>query len=612
MLTIDSTYDDFGDSPREIENEEFVSKNSKKNKYNLFNISSWFILTVGVVFLAIGIAFLAVGITRENNNIEKKEYDYIIIGGGTAGCIMAEKLSRNGKYSVFLMEAGFNANSDPIISNVDFAQLNLDQLYYDKYFWQATQVRNVSMPNAMLQAFSTGRVLGGASAVNTFIYTRGTEWMFDRWVNLTGDDIWDPVNVLNAYKEIETFYGTTGTPGTHGENGRLPVLQLMTTPPQTTVTSFSEKVVTAWSQLTGLSPIDDYNDMITINGPFNRWQFSAFPNATRGSSGLVFLTNEVLARRNLKVRTNTTALRIRFDDKNHARDVVYVTNGHISKIAVAKKRIILCAGLFSAPMLQHSGIGDADYLRTLRIPVIYNNTNVGRVMYTNQVVVSVFTKNVSDTQSANPADFFEAGAFLPNPTPLPSDAYETYIPSQRSIANVAINGGEIMILPMINLQIQTPGYVRIRNADPLRIPLTTDQLWVGPAGATDKNTTFYIYKNYLCALSNEFQGTGVGPVIDTDYLIVIPSASVCADDNQLMDFVDINPPGMTQHWTTSCSMGKIGDGISVTNGKGSVYGVTGLTIADSSILPQPIDGVPMAPAYLVASIIADQILLGNY
>ena len=579
----------------------------------------WRLALLCLLLLLLGLMIPTLVVTVQNRDAESAEteptetYDYVIVGGGAAGCRMAEKLSANGSFSVLLLEAGIRADTDAPIEDIGPVTSTLETDYYNEYFWQCAQVPGPNHAFELDQQLTTGRLLGGGSSINGVQFVRGSDWTYERWVNLTGDAIWSVPNVLAAFKRIETYTATMGSydVARRGAAGRLAVLETMITAPQTAPTSMAEKLTQAYAQMLGLAPLDDYNNLTAATrvGPFTSWQLHVHADGTRSSSSTAFLSPDVMARRNLRVLLAATVTKIRFDGTRTARSVDYVLNGQC-RSAQARRRIILSAGVYSPVLLQHSGIGNASYLASIGVsPIVYDNPNVGRVMINQQVAIALFQKNVSDAPSANPADIYEGGAFLSMPANLTFNATTV---SPRSFQIIGINAGPAMVLAVINLQPQSHGYVRIRDADPLRIPASNDGIFAPtPEGTFDVTAYTQAMLQYVCALSNEFQGLGVGPVIDTSYQLLQPSPAQCANATLMDQFVLDTVIGHSHHWTSSCKMGKPGDGISVTTSKGAVLGVSGLIIADDSILPIINDGNTVAPAFLVAEIIGDQILLGN-
>lgn len=549
-------------------------------------------------------------ILLSHNDDDDIRGDYLIVGGGTAGCVIAERLSRDPRNRVYLLEAGINATFDAPIRAASSVSGALVANFFNKYFWQQTQdVAEVIPPRPSLY-YTTGRLLGGGSSINGMQYVRGTDWLFDKFVEQTDDELWNTTNVINAYIEMEEYIGATVDTAQRGVDGRLSVMDLTLQAPQTAPTSMTEKFVTAMEQLTGLTRLADYNRIEAASrvGPFERWQVTAIPGNTtvRESSDLAFLSPDVLARPNLHVVTGATVSKVLFDNNKHAYGVVFFTHG-TEHFGFARKRVILSAGVNTPLILERSGVGNATYLASLGIPTVYDNPNVGIHVYNHHGFAAVLLKNNSDAPSGHPSDIYEGGAFLPNPTPNATEEA-----SPRRIQIITINGGPVMILAIIGLQHQQSGYAHILSDDPFYGPSSSDRVFVPAEGDIDHLVYMNAVKEYVCKLRDEYQGNGTGPVVDTSYEMLNPPYSICSDDVALAAWVTANVNTQGHHWTSSARMGKAGDGISVTNSRGSVWGVTGLTLCDDSILPWSHDGNTQAPAYLVGHIIGNELAEGRF
>lgn len=579
--------------------------NRENDDSGYWSLSLLFVLII--LGLLSTIIILAVFLTSDETT-RSKTYDYVVVGGGPAGCVVAERLSKNGRYSVLLLEAGPDVQDDPVLNEIGPPTGSIEDTYYGKYFWQHAQEYAEVIPHRLSLQLTTGRLFGGGSKINGAQYVRGTKWMFDKWEDLTDDSIWSSANVLNHYKELETYYSPSFISTERGSEGPLSVLETMNVFPQTNHTSMAEKLTTAYEQATGLPRLNDYNHITTAAevGPFTKWQITSYPNGTRSSADVSIINSEVRARSNLDLSFGSTAVQVIFNNHKHAKGVRYIKEGK-EFIAYATKRVILSTGINTPQILEHSGIGNATHLQEIGIPVIHNNTNVGNDMVNQQLISAIFLKNPVDAPSANPVDIYEAGAFLPDPNDTP-----TLDVSPRRVQVIGVNAGAVMVLVVIDLQPIVSGYTHIRDKDPLRVTASSDRIFAGPNGDDDLTTFVKAIQKYVCNLHNEFQGTGVGPAVDSSYYLIEPSLSLCSNETLLEEWVIANAKPHTHHWTSACKMGKENDGISVVNSKGSVWGVHGLTIADDSILPRIHDGNTQAPAYLVGKIISEEILAGRF
>ena len=575
------------------------------NKPDYYGLSILFIvISIGLLSAVVLVAVF----TTAHDTERHRTYDYVVVGGGPAGCMIAERLSRDGRHKVVLLEAGPDVQDDPILNEITPETGSIEEQFYGKYFWQHAQEAAEVIPNRLSLQLTSGRLFGGGSKINGAQFVRGSNWMFDSWEFLTGDSIWSVANVLQQYKELETFYGPDYTSVARGEDGPLAIWETMSSSPQTSPTTMAEKLTTAFEQATELPRLNDYNRLTedVQVGPFLRWQLTAYPNGTRSSSDVSIMTPEVRGRENLHILFGATAVQVLFNNHKSAKGVRYIREGK-EFVANAAKRVILSTGVNTAQILEHSGIGDAVHLNSIGIPVIYDNPNVGNNMINQQLISTIFLKNTEDLPSSNPADIYEGGAFLPDPNDEPTEDV-----SPRRIQIIGANAGSVMAVIVINLQPIESGYTHVRDKDPLRVTASSDRIFVPTNGDTDLSTFVKAVQKYICTIHNEFQGMGNGPTVDSNYYLVDPPLSMCYNETLLTEWVIANAKPHTHHWTSACKMGKAGDGISVVNSKGSVWGVHGLTIADNSILPRNHDGNTVAPAYLVGKIISEEIAAGRF
>lgn len=560
---------------------------------------------VGVLFFASVAMMIAgsimVGTHAPSSDVRAKNYDYVIVGGGAAGSVVAERLSRSGRHSVLLVEAGPEIDDDENLTLLGSYTTTLARDFFNSFFWQAAQDNNLDMPKWQ---YSDGRVLGGHSKVNDAVFVRGTDWMFDEWELATGDPIWAAVNALQAFKELETYESPLFNSARRGASGPLHVWEQMSSDTQEIPTTMSELFVQAVEQMTNLTRLDDYNDMFAASrlGPFLKWQFTAFPNRTRHSADVAILTPAVRARKNLQISKSSTATHVIFSGNKQAKAVRYLHNGK-EHVAHAKRRIVLSAGINTPAILQHSGIGDVSTLESAGVPVVVNNSNVGIHLVTHNTIQARFLKNNAHTPSSNLADIYEGGALLPDPRNVPDPV------SPRRIQLIAINNQQEMAVRLSDLQPTSTGYTQIIDKDPLRISRSSSDIF---DDSGDMDLLVKSVQQYICGLHEEFNGYGHGPFIDDEYRLVDPPLQICNNTDAIHDWVLANLDPFTFQWSSMCKMGTINDGTSVTNSRGSVWGVTGLTIADRCLFPRPHDGDVQAASYLVGMIIAEQIIAENF
>ena len=277
-------------------------------------------------------------------------YDYIIVGGGSAGCVLANRLSLDRSARVLLLEAG-GRDAHPYIK----VPLGVGQLHKHRMFdWGYESDPEPGLGGRQLEAMR-GKVVGGSSSVNMMAHTRGNALDFDRWAR-NGAHGWSHAEVLPYFKRSETWEGVPS--GFRGDSGPVGVRW----------SSFEDPLNDAWieaGRACGFGVVGDYN--AASQEGFGRAQF-AIRKGRRSSSGAAYL-RPVLHRKNLKVATRAQATRIVFEGRR-AVGVEYVRRGRVEQ-ARAKQEVILCAGTFDTPkLLMLSGIGPAAHLREMGIHVL--------------------------------------------------------------------------------------------------------------------------------------------------------------------------------------------------------------------------------------------------
>ncbi len=516
-------------------------------------------------------------------------YDYIVIGTGPAGAVVAKTLSDDRRNSVLLLEAGENNDNDVPIRNSTFAPV-LQTQFFPQYFWQGEGTPQEEVNNRTFR-WTGGRLLGGGSSVNRQLYVRPTPAVLRRWQSLLGP-LWSPEEAIERLKELERYNGMTDNPKARGFRGRLDVRQAPVNP-----SAMARKIVLAIEQATGFREVLDYNNPDTPIGPFSRNQYTQMPNGMRESSSTAFLSPDVIDSegfgvngRRLRLLTEATALQILFSDRT-ATGVRFLLDGHCF-IAEARKRIVVCAGFKSPKLLMLSGIGPANELRAADIPVIYNNPNVGRHLTNHTIIAANFSTNPNDPP-VPPEDLnahLVAGAFLPSPV-------QGTDPKLREIQIEPFVSNGVLVVGISPVQPRSRGRVVIQSDDPLKIELGDEEFLDNPTDMQLLKDTFRIYiKNIAAKLS----------AIDPNYQLLSPTLDIIDNDARLDSFIRQNL-NLTFHEMSTLRMARsAADG--VTNFRGEVFGVSNLVVADNSIIPFVVDGNTQASAYLIGLTVARQIL----
>lgn len=520
--------------------------------------------------------------------MEKKLiFDYIIVGTGPAGAVLAKMLSDNKRTSVLVLEAGGNQDRDLPIRDSTFAP-ELEESYSAQYFWQGVGIPQEGLDDRTFE-WTTGRLAGGGSSINGEQYVRPTVDVMKNWERFLGP-LWSPRRAIQRFKRLESYSGETNNSHAHGYRGRIDIRQAPAVP-----TSMAEKLTDAIERATGFSRILDYNDPNTPMGPFTRWQLYQQLNGQRESASTAFLSPDVVTPggrgikgRKLTIYYNTTALRVLFSQKR-AIGVEFLKEGKCQR-AYARKKVIISAGINSAQLLMLSGIGPAESLRKANIPVIFNNPNVGQRLRNHTLNFATFTTNRHDRAlpANDPSALYTGGAFLPNPTGTD--------PHQRAVQLIGIGSGNMLTVAILYLRPKSRGSIVIQNNDPLKIVLADEGFLSDP---DDMEAIKNIYRIYIRDIASELAR------IDSSYQLISPDLNTIADDDKLEAFIKDNFDH-NHHQQGSLRMAPLRNG-GVVDRIGRVHGVKDLIVADASIIPFTVDGNTSSAAYLIGYTIARQL-----
>ena len=531
-------------------------------------------------------------------------FDYIIIGAGSAGCVLANRLSENTANNVLLLEAGGPDTKMEIGIPAAYGNLNRSEVDWAFYTEPQKHVdnRRIFLPR--------GKVLGGSSSTNAMAYVRGNAADYDEWASL-GNKGWAFKDVLPYFKKSERNEDISNA--YHGNNGLLNV-----TFPKSFQTPLARAFIEACSEI-GIPKNNDYNGAKQEGAGL--FQFT-IKDGRRHSTATAFL-KPALRRSNLKVITHAKANSVIIEN-NKAVGVEYLINKVESKKAYATKEVIVSAGAFQSPqILMLSGIGDAKELQAHGIPVKKELKGVGKNLQDHLIIAtsSLASKQVGFNHNLKPLNqlfnlmryqfthkgpfscsILEAVAFFAinkskninfqfHFTPL--HIGNDYQPDMYDPKTYPTTDG-YSIVPTL-LKPKSRGYVGLKSDNPLDAPL--------------------IQPNFLSEHSDlQLLITGVKKALQ------VMNAEAFKPYRESIIFpVDRSEKGIIEHIKKAvetvyhpvgtCKMGK-GE-MAVLNDQLQVYGISNLRVVDASIMPTIVAGNTNAPTVMIAEKAADMILSIN-
>ena len=523
------------------------------------------------------------------------EFDYIVLGGGSAGCVLANRLSADPRDRVLLVEAGGRAWS-PYLRVPKLGS----RLFHDpRYVWHHHTVP--FGPDAVTEMWPRGKVLGGSSAVNGMVYNRGQRADFDELERL-GNRGWGWNEIAAAYRGFEN--NTISRSRTCGRGGEL-TISVVRDPDPIALTAAS-----AGTRL-GMRYLEDLNES---DEPRIGLAPATIHRGRRVSAATAFL-NPVRSRPNLRVMTGVTVERLVFE-RGRATGVV-VRRGTSTFVLKTNLEVVSCLGALGSPkLLQLSGIGPRDVLMSAGVPVYLDRDNVGMRMRDHRTLVNTYRLNRDVGHNRHlasiPAKIGTAVKYaatgrgpLAAPTGdvlafFKTDPDQPRVDGQVLITALTLagDGGRVERLPGLScmgeiLRPTSEGSVRISSPDPDH-PLTIDPNYLSTA--YDRVAAVRV----LRTMRELFEQSPVAGLIDAE---LSPGIGSQSDDELLHAAITQGQTGF--HAIGTCSMGPRDD--DVVDDRLRVRGIDGLRIVDLSILPIMVSGNTNGPAMAMAARAADLI-----
>jgi choline dehydrogenase len=536
------------------------------------------------------------------SNSSNEKFDYVIVGAGAAGSLLANRLTADGSVSVCVLEAGPSDNHPYIHIPAGFIKIG----YNPRYTWQFKTEPSEGTAGRQISV-TQGRTLGGSSSINGFNYTRGLPLDYDTWAQ-RGNIGWSYAEVLSYFKRTERRIGPADQ-RYRGCEGLLPI----------TDSDWSHPLCDAFidgAVAMGIPRNPDYNAEKQAGvGYYQRW----IQHGRRISSARAFL-QPAMKRSNLEVRTNAHAVAVVFEGKR-AIGVRYSRGpGHPVENVTAQKEVILCSGAANTPkLLQISGIGPRALLDQLGVSVVHDLPGVGENCQDHYMVRSSVRVKGVETLNSTARGFRLLGEIAKwtfgKPSLLaisPSVAYGFW-QSRETLPDTDLQfcfspgsfasgiAGKLdsfpgMTLGFYQLRPYSVGFVRAQSTDPFQDPI--------------------IQPNYLSDARD--RQVVIDGVRLSRRLLHTPQLKVYCDrdeappesatsDSDLLDFAR-NNGGTSYHLTGTCRMGPSTAADSVVDSELKVIGVLGLRVVDASIMPTIPSGNTGAATMMIAEKAADMIL----
>ncbi len=525
-------------------------------------------------------------------------FDFIIVGAGSAGCVLANRLSACGKYNVALLEAGGRDISPWIHIPVGYFKTMGNPATDWCYHTEADPGLN-----GRTIAWPRGRVLGGSSSINGLLYVRGQPQDFDHWRQL-GNVGWGWDDVMPLFRRMENWEG--GESGERGQGGPLDV----------SAGWLRRDVVDSWVDSAaglGYPRTEDYNG-IDQEG-VGQFQMT-MRRGRRCSSATAFL-KPARRRQNLKIITGAQTRHLLMDGRR-VTGVVYRKNGRDVSLP-AGREVVLAAGALGSPhLLMLSGIGAVSALRDKGIPVVHDLAGVGQNLQDHLQARPVYktTASTINSETRHPLQYFGIAlryallrsgpmamaaslgtGFLKTRPELETPDIQFHIqPFSADRPGAGTHPFSAFTASVLQLRPQSTGHLALKSASP------DDYIGIHPnylSAQTDCDTIVAGVRmaREIC------RAEPVRALITEEHA---PGLSVPDDDDAaILEWVR-NTATTIYHPTGTCKMGT--DSMAVVDPRLRVHGVEGLRVADASIMPVITSGNTNAPAMMIGEKASDMIL----
>ena len=533
----------------------------------------------------------------DDNSDDTLEYDYVIVGAGSAGCVLANRLSEDADVTVLLLEAG---GKDPFWDwRIRMPAALAYPMNGTAYSWDYHTEPEPFLEGRVMH-LPRGRVLGGSSSINGMVYIRGHAKDYDRWA---AEDAalssWDYSHCLPYFRKSSTWEG--GSNDYHGDSGPLQIARGRGENPLC-------KSFIAAGQQAGYDYTEDMNGFQQEGfGPMDRTTSGGIRNSTA-----VSFLDPVRGRPNLTIMTRAHAQKLILEERR-VSGVHFLHKGRASR-ATARREVILCGGPINTPqLLMLSGIGPADHLRETGIEVVQDLPGVGQNLQDHLEIylqmeclkpVSLYRyynllgKALVGAQwlftrtGMGASNHFEAGGFIRSKAGVEHpDLQYHFFPMAVRYDGQSPNNAHGFQAHVGSMRSQSRGWVKLQSDKPEDAPrvcfnyMSKDEDWEEFRAAVRLTREIFEQPAF-----DGLRGSELSPGVQVQ--------SDAALNEYLRDAVE-----SAYHPSCTCKMGS--DEMAVVDSDCKVIGLTGLRIVDSSIMPSIVSGNLNAPTIMLAEKAAD-------
>jgi choline dehydrogenase len=524
-------------------------------------------------------------------------FDYVIVGAGSAGCVLADRLTEDGKHSVLLLEYG---GSDRSIFVQMPSALSIP-MGMEKYDWRYYTEPEPGLDGRRLHT-PRGKVLGGSSSINGLVYVRGNAEDYERWEQ-EGATGWNYAAVLPYFRRAETR--AEGGDAYRGGSGRL----------QTRYGTLKNPLHAVWlaaAREAGYPPTADINGYQQEG--FGRLDMTV--GGGRRSSAANAYLRPAMRRRNLIIRTHALATRILFDG-GRAIGIRY-RRGHTEHEVRAQRELLLCAGSINSPqLLKLSGIGPAVELRQHGVAVVRDVPGVGenlqdhlefyfQVACTQPITLyssmSLWARALIGARwllfkdGLGATNHFETGGFIRSRAGVPyPDIQFHFLPLAVTYDGSSLAREHGFQAHVGTMRSKSRGHVRLASANPLDKPKIRFNYLGHPDDVREFRACARLTREIFAQQAfDPYRGREIQPGSDA------------VTDEQIDAFVRAKVES-AYHPSCTCRMGRRENPMAVVDPEARVHGIEGLRVVDSSIMPSITTGNLNAPTIMLAEKAADHI-----